>query len=112
MKFQGKGKLLKIYTSESHKYKNKPLYHTIVERAKREGMSGITVYRGLEGFGTHNKIHSSHILSLSDSLPLILEIVDTAEKIDEFIKVLDEVIKEGLIMVVDDINIIKYSKPR
>lgn len=110
MKFQGKGKLLKIYTSESHKCKNRPLYHTVVERAKKEGMAGITVYRGIEGFGMHNKVHSSHILTLSDDLPLILEIVDRAEKIDGFIKILDEIIEEGIVMIVDDINIIKYSK--
>ncbi|MFZ5969423.1 MAG: DUF190 domain-containing protein [Bacillota bacterium] len=109
MKVQGKGKLIKIYTSESHKYKSKPLYQVIVERAKKDGMAGITVYRGIEGFGMHHKIHSTHILTLSDDLPLVLEIVDRAEKINQFLCSLDELIKEGLVMVVDDIHIIKYS---
>lgn len=110
MRIQGKGKLIKIYISESHKYKNKPLHHVIVERAKKEDMAGITVYRGIEGFGMDHHIHSTHILTLSDDLPLVLEIVDAAEKIDHFLCCLDELMKEGLVMIVDDVNIIKYLK--
>lgn len=110
MKEQKKGKLLKIYISENHKYKKKPLYHVIAEKAKKEGFAGITVYRGIEGYGMDHKIHNTHIFTLSDDLPVVLEIAGSSEKIERFIEQLDTILQEGLVMVVDDVSMIHYYK--
>ncbi|MDK2918520.1 MAG: uncharacterized protein PWQ37_1253 [Candidatus Petromonas sp.] len=110
MKIKKKGKLLKIYISENQKYKRKPLFHVIVEKAKEEDLEEITVYRGIEGLGTDKKIHTSHILTLSDDLPIVLELIDSEKKIHQFLDILDDIIKEGLVIITDDIEIIQYSK--
>lgn len=94
-----KGHLLRIFIGESDKHKGIPLYEWIVKMAKENGLAGATVIRGLEGFGAHSRIHTSKILRLSEDLPIIIEIVDTLEKIENFIPLIDDSIKEGLATV-------------
>jgi len=94
-----KGHLLRIFIGESDRYHGVPLYEWIVNKARENGLAGATVLRGLEGFGAHSRIHSSKILRLSDDLPIIIEIVDTLDKIDNFIPIIDEAIEEGLATV-------------
>lgn len=108
MKLQGRGKLLKIYIGESDKWHGENLFNTIVKMAKKEGMAGATVYRGIEGFGASSRIHTAKILRLSEDLPVIVEIIDSEEKINNFLAKLDEMIKEGLI-ILQDVEIIKYT---
>lgn len=91
------GYLLRIFISESDKKDNMPLYEWIVRRAKKEGIAGATVLRAIEGYGTHSQIHTAKILQLSTSLPIIIEIIDTLEKIDAFMPILEEVLEGGLI---------------
>ena len=93
------GHMLRIYIGESDKHEGMPLYEWIVRRAKAEGLSGATVLRGIEGFGGHHQIHTAKILPLSTDLPVIIEFVDTLEKIDHFLPIVDEVIGEGLAVV-------------
>ncbi|HEY6053260.1 MAG TPA: DUF190 domain-containing protein, partial [Gaiellaceae bacterium] len=81
-KLEGEGKLLRIFVGESDRHEGKPLYQAIVERVRREGLAGATVIRGVEGFGADSRIHTSRILRLSEDLPVLIEIVDTPEKID------------------------------
>lgn len=90
------GQLLRIFIGESDKYEGKPLFEWIVEQARKNGLAGATVLRGLEGFGAHSRIHTAKILRLSEDLPIIVEIVDTSEKIEHFLPLIDEAIKEGL----------------
>jgi PII-like signaling protein len=90
------GHLLRIFIGESDKHEGIPLYEWIVRTARENGIAGTTVLRGLEGFGAHSRIHTSKILRLSEDLPIIIEIVDTLEKIEKFMPIIDETIEEGL----------------
>ena len=97
MKLPPEGQLLRIFIGESDKYKGEPLYEWIVIKAKEHGLAGATVLRGLMGFGANSRIHTSKILRLSLDLPIIVEIVDTPEKIKEFLSFIEPVVKEGLV---------------
>lgn len=90
------GHLLRIFIGESDKYKGLPLYEWILRRAREMGLAGCTVIRGLEGFGAHSRIHTAKILRLSEDLPIVIEVVDRLEKIENFIPQIDQAIKEGL----------------
>ncbi len=96
MNLPADGHLLRIFIGESDKREGKPLYEWIVMKAKEAGLAGATVLRGLEGFGAHSRIHTAKVLRLSDDLPIIVEIVDTLDKIESFMPLIDEAIKEGL----------------
>ncbi len=90
------GQLLRIFIGESDKHEGMPLYEWIVKEAHKTGMAGATVLRGLEGFGAHSRIHTAKILRLSQDLPIVIEIVDTEEKIKTFLNKIDGIIREGL----------------
>ncbi len=107
MKIAGPGKLVRIYVGESDRWHGKALYNAIVERARTEGMAGATVSRGIESFGANSRIHTASILRLSEDLPIKIEIVDTAERVERFLPLLDEMVTEGLITV-QDCEIVKY----
>lgn len=93
------GKLLRIFIGESDKYKGQPLYEWIVLKARDRGMAGATVLRGLESFGAHSPLHTAKILRLSSDLPIVVEIVDTENKIESFLPLIDDAIGEGLATV-------------
>lgn len=101
------GHLLRIFIGESDKHEGKPLYEWIVLKAKEFGLAGSTVLRGIEGFGGQSRIHTSKILRLSEDLPIIIEIVDTIEKIEGFLPLVDDAINEGL-ATVEKVNIRFY----
>ena len=90
------GQLLRIFIGESDKYQRQPLYQWIVKKARESGLAGATVYRGLEGYGASSRLHTAKLLRLSSDLPIVIEIVDTDEKIEEFMPLIDEAIKNGL----------------
>ena len=93
---QEEGQLLRILIGENDKYEKRPLYEWIVRKARESGLAGATVLRGLEGFGTHSRVHTAKILRLSSDLPIVIEIVDTHEKIAQFLPLIDDAITEGL----------------
>lgn len=93
------GKLLRIFIGESDKYEGQPLHEWIVRKARERGLAGATVLRGLAGFGAHSRLHTAKILRLSSDLPIVVEIVDTEEKIESFLPVIDDAIGEGLATV-------------
>jgi hypothetical protein len=93
------GHLLRIFIGESDKHDGVPLYEWIVKKAREQHLAGATVLRGIEGFGAHSRIHTSKILRLSQDLPIVIEIVDTLEKIEHFIPIIDDAINEGLATV-------------
>lgn len=93
------GKLLRIFIGESDKRDGLPLYEWIVRRARELGLAGATVLRGLEGFGAQSRLHTAKILRLSSDLPIVVEIVDTDEKIEAFLPEVDDAIAEGLATV-------------
>ena len=90
------GTLLRIFIGESDRHEGKPLYEWLVLKAREAGLAGATVLRGIEGFGAHSRLHTAKILRLSADLPIVVEIVDTAEKIEAFMPVVDHAIAEGL----------------
>jgi len=97
MKLPREGKLLRIFIGESDKHEGKPLYEWLVIQAKAQGLAGATVLRGLMGFGANSRIHTSKILRLSLDLPIIVEIVDTDEKIKGFISSIENALQGGLV---------------
>lgn len=90
------GHLLRIFIGECDKYHGQPLYEWIVQTARKEGLAGATVLRGLEGFGAHSRMHTAKILRLSQDLPIVIEIVDRIDRIEAFLPLIDNAIDEGL----------------
>lgn len=90
------GYLLRIFIGESDRHEGKPLYEWLVLKAREAGLAGATVLRGIEGFGAHSRLHTARILRLSEDLPIVLEFVDSLEKIEAFMPVVDGAIGEGL----------------
>ncbi|MBO8158182.1 DUF190 domain-containing protein [Thermosyntropha sp.] len=107
-KFSGPAKRLRIFIGEREKYRNIPLYHALVLKAKELDMAGVTVSKGIEGFGANSRIVTSRIVDISSDLPVIVEIVDSVEYIEKYLQAIDGMINEGLITM-DDVEIIKYS---
>lgn len=90
-------RLLRIFIGESDTHDGRPLYQAIVETLRRQGLAGATVLRGIEGFGKSSRLHTAHILRLSEDLPIIIECVDTDNKIEAVLPALDDMIGDGLI---------------
>jgi len=107
MKLPSDSYLLRIFIGESDKADGKPLYQFIVEEARRRGFAGATVLRGFLGFGANSRIHTSKVLRLSEDLPVVVEIVDSEDKIEAFLPELDARIGEGLITI-EKVRVIAY----
>ena len=101
------GYLLRIFIGESDRHNHQPLYEWIVLQARESGLAGATVLRGVMGFGKNSVLHTAKILRLSEDLPMIVEIVDSLEKIEKFLPLLDELIKDGLVTL-ERIKVIQY----
>jgi hypothetical protein len=98
---------LTIYIGESDTANHKPLATEIVQRAHASGMAGITVLRGVVGYGASNHIHTTRILSLSADLPIVIDIVDERERIQRFVTDIEKLIEKGLVTV-EDVQVIGY----
>ncbi len=103
MEIQGEARLLRIFISSTDKFKHLPLYEVVVYAAKRYGLAGATVLKGFMGFGSSSIIHSQKLWEVTEKLPIVIEIVDEAEKIDEFVETIlpyfDILPKGGLITI-------------
>ncbi len=99
--------LLRIFIGENDKYGHQPLYEAIVHLARRRGMAGATVLRGIMGFGADSRMHTAKILRLSEDLPIVIELVDQAQKIDDLLTEIDSMISEGLVTR-EKVRVIKY----
>jgi len=97
MEDRNDNRLLRIFIGESDTHDGRPLYQAIVETLRRDGLAGATVLRGIEGFGKSSRLHTAHILRLSEDLPIVIECVDRAEKIEAILPSLDAMIREGLV---------------
>ncbi len=107
MKKDRAGQLLRIYLDEDDRYEGKTLCEAILNKARELGIAGATVLRGLMGYGAQSQIHTRKILRLSEGMPLVIEIVDRADKIESILPFLDEVLEEGLITL-ENVRVIKY----
>ncbi len=103
----GKKKILRLYIDSLDKYEHKPLWEVVLKKAKEEGLAGATVFKGIAGMGPHSEIHTFSLLSMSENLPIIVEIIDNEEKIVNFTKILEKIVDEGLVTLTDT-EVIQY----
>ncbi len=111
MENKNNSKLLRIYIGENDKFNQRPLYEAIVYGAKKKGLAGATVTKGILSYGANSKIHTLKIFALSDDMPIIVEIVDSDEKIEDFIKIIDKLFKKsncGGLITIENIQVLKY----
>ncbi len=110
MAVEGDGKLLRVYIGESDSLDGKPLYKEILTSANERGLAGATVLRGIAGYGDNSEVHTSKILRMAENLPLVIEIIDKADKIDAFIPIVDEMIANEGLLTVEKVSIIGYRR--
>ena len=109
---EGEQVLMRIFIGESDQWHGRPLYQALVERLRREhDVAGATVTRGLMGFGAHSVLHTASILRLSQDLPVVIEVVDTQDRVDALMPILDEMVPEGLITL-EKVRVIRYRAER
>jgi PII-like signaling protein len=108
LKQEGKAKMMRIYIGENDKWNGKPLHEAIVNGLRAHDIAGVTVYRGILGYGANRRIHKDAALSLSHDRPILLSIIDAEEKLRAFMPILDQMVQQGLV-VLSDVDVIKYS---
>ncbi|MFN8559860.1 MAG: DUF190 domain-containing protein [Dehalococcoidia bacterium] len=104
----GEQVLVRIYIGESDRHGHQPLHLALVERLRREGFAGATVFHGVSGFGAHSVLHTANILRLSEDLPVVIEVVDSAEHVERLTPILDEMVSEGLVTM-EKVQVLKYA---
>src|SRR2546426_11971458 len=107
MKVEREAKLLRVFIGEHARWQHQPLYEAIVMKARDLGLAGATVLRGPMGFGAHSRLHTAKILRLSEDLPVIIEIVESEQKIQSFLPELDKMVGDGLITL-EKVRVITY----
>ena len=111
MRLQGPAKRLTIFIGESDHYRHHSLSSEIVDRARRAGLAGCSVFRGTAGFGATGHLHTAHLLSLSEDLPMAIVIVDAPDRIEAFLPQLEDLVSGGLV-ILDDVDVIRYVANR
>ncbi|MEK7247974.1 MAG: DUF190 domain-containing protein [Chloroflexota bacterium] len=99
--------LLRIFIGESNHWHSRPLHLALVEKAREDGLAGATVLRGMEGFGAKSVIHTTRLLELSGDLPIVVEMVDTEEKINSFLEHVHDMVEDGLVTL-ERVRIVFY----
>jgi PII-like signaling protein len=108
VKLQAQAKMMRILIGEHDKWNGKPLHEALVQALRANDIAGVTVYRGILGYGANRRIHKDSTLNLSHDAPILLTVVDTEEKLRAFFPVLDQMVQQGLVAL-SDVDIIKYS---
>ena len=108
VRIEGKAKMMRIYIGKSDQWKDKPLYEGLVRAMRSHDLAGVTVYRGILGYGAHRRVHKDKPLRLSHDGSIMLSVVDTEEKLQSFLPIVDEMVFEGLV-VLSDVDIVKYA---
>jgi PII-like signaling protein len=108
MKMEGKARMMRIYVGDSDRWQDKPLHEALVQAMRANDIAGVTVYRGILGYGAHRRVQKEKPLHLSHDASIMLSAVDTEEKLKAFLPVVDQMVEEGLV-VLSDVDIIKYS---
>lgn len=108
LKIEGKAKMMRIYIGESDRWHDQPLYEALVQAMRANDLAGVTVYRGILGYGAHRRVHKEKPLHLSRDGSIMLSVVDSEAKLESFLPVIDEMVQEGLV-VLSDVEIVKYT---
>jgi PII-like signaling protein len=109
MKTEGQAHLLRIFVNESDRWEGRPLYEMIIRAAKEKGLAGATALRGMEGYGASGRVHSVKVLHLSEDVPIVVEIMDSAERIAVFLPVLDKMVAEGAVTI-EKVHLMQYRR--
>jgi uncharacterized protein len=104
----GQQVLVRIFIGESDRWKHQPLFMALLERLRKEGFAGATVFNGVAGFGARSIVHTAHLLRLSEDLPVLIEVVDTEDRVEALIPILDEMVAEGLVTM-EKVRVLKYA---
>jgi len=107
-KIEGKARMMRIFIGESDRWRDKPLYQALVEAMRANDVAGVTVYRGILGYGAHRTVHRDKPMRLSRDASIMLSAVDSEEKLRQFLPMVEQMVEEGLV-VLSDVEIIKYS---
>jgi uncharacterized protein len=108
LKIEGKAKLMRIYIGDSDRWRDKPLHLALVEAMRANDIAGVTVYRGIQGYGAHRRVHTDKPLHLSRDSSIMLSVIDAEEKLQAFLPIVEQMVEEGLV-VLSNVDIIKYS---
>jgi PII-like signaling protein len=108
LKIEGKAQIMRIFVSEEDRWKDKPLYNALVEAMRANDIAGVTVYRGILGYGAHRRMHKDKPLVSSHHGSIMLSVIDSAEKLRAFLPIVEQMVEEGLV-VFSDVDIIKYA---
>ena len=108
-RLEGEQLLMRVFIGESDRWEGRPLYKALLDLFRLEGLGGATVLRGVAGFGTASVLHTDSLLCLSQDLPLVLEVVDAEEKIEEVLPRLDEMLQGGMVTL-EKVRVVRYSK--
>lgn len=113
MNIEGNAKMLKIYIGESDRLNGRPLYEEIVFEARKDGIAGATVYKGVLSFGASHSIHTMKIFALSSDLPIVIEIIDQNENLQKFLPRIYELLdqsKKGGLVIMEPVEVLRYQK--
>jgi PII-like signaling protein len=105
----GEQSLVRIFLSDSDKWHHHPLHQALLERLRREGFAGVTVIRGVAGFGATSVIHTTSLVDLSADLPVLVEVVDDDAHIERLLPILDEMMTGGGLVTVEKVRVLKYA---
>ncbi|HLH36191.1 MAG TPA: DUF190 domain-containing protein [Alloacidobacterium sp.] len=108
LKIEGKAKMMRIYIGEADRWRDKPLHTALMEAMRANDIAGVTVYRGILGYGAHRRLHKDRALHLSHDCSIMLSAIDTEEKLQAFMPIVEQMVEEGLI-VLSNVDIIKYA---
>jgi PII-like signaling protein len=108
VKIEGKAQMMRIFIGESDRWQDKPLHEALVHALRANDLAGVTVYRGILGYGAHRRVHKEKPLHLSRDNSIMLSVIDTEEKLRTFLPIVDQMVQEGLV-VLSNVDIIKYA---
>ena len=108
-KLEGEQVLARIFIGENDKWHHQPLSIALVERLRREGFAGATVFRGTTGFGARSVLHTTHLLDLSSDLPVVIEIVDGEDQMVSLQRILDEMVEGGCLVTMEKVRVLRYE---
>jgi hypothetical protein len=105
----GEQKLVRIFVGESDMWHHQPLHRALLERLRKEGFAGATVFKGVAGFGANSVIHTAGVLDLSADLPVLIEVVDDDAHVERVMGILDEMVPGGALVTVEKVRVVKYA---